>query len=74
MTVPSARQLRGYLLLPDERLTAEHQQIRERVLEGQPVIRLVTELVRGFASMARERQPHLLLPWLERLEQSQVPE
>lgn len=74
VTVPSSRQLRWYLLLPVERLTAEQQQIRERVLEGQPIIRLVTELVRSFASMARERQPDQLSAWLERLKQSQVPE
>ncbi len=74
MIIPRVRQLRWYLLLPDERLTAEQQQTRERVLEGQPVIWLVTQLVRDFATMAQERQPHLLLPWLERLEQSQVPE
>lgn len=72
--LPSARQIRWALLLPEERLTEEQQAIRSCVYQAHPQIGLAVMLVREFASMLRERKGDRFLAWLAAMEQSRIPE
>ena len=72
--LPSARQIRWALLLPEERLTEEQQAIRGCVLHAHPQIGLAVTLVHEFATMLRERKGDRFHTWLAAMEQSRIPE
>jgi transposase len=72
--VPSPRQARWLLLRTVEALTSEERAYRTALLDAEPAVREVQQLVADFGTLVRTREAPGLIAWLERAEASSVPE
>jgi len=73
-TVPSPRQARWLLLRAAETLTSDERAYRVALLEAEPTVREVQQLVADFGTLVRSRDATGLIAWLERADASSVPE
>jgi transposase len=74
MLVPSPRQARWLVLRAVETLTSEERAYRTALLDAEPIIRGVQQLVVDFETLVRTRDAPGLVAWLERADASSVPE
>jgi transposase len=74
MTVPSPRQARWLLLRASETLTSDERAHRAALLDAEPVVREVQQLVADFGALVRTRDAPGLISWLARADASSVPE
>jgi transposase len=72
--VPSPRQARWLLLRAVETLTPDERAYRAALLDAEPTIREVQQLVADFETLVRRRDRPGLIAWLERADASSVPE
>jgi len=72
--VPSPRQARWLLLRAVETLTPDERTYRAALLDAEPTVREVQQLVAGFETLVRRRDAPGLIAWLERADASSVPE
>jgi len=72
--VPSPRQARWLLLRAAETLTADERAYRAALLDAEPVVREVQQLVADFGTLVRTRDATGLITWLERADASSTPE
>jgi transposase len=74
MPVPSPRQARWLLLRAIENLTSEERAYRTALLDAEPTVREVWQLVADFDMLVRTRDAPGLIAWLERADASSLPE
>jgi transposase len=72
--VPSPRQARWLLLRATETLTPEERAYRAILLDAEPIVRKVQQLVADFGTLVRTRTAPGLTAWLERADASSLPE
>ena len=72
--VPSPRQARWLLLRATETLTPEERAYRTALLDAEPSVREVQQLVADFGTLVRTRKAPGLIAWLERADASSLPE
>jgi transposase len=72
--VPSPRQARWLLLRAVETLTPDERAYRTALLDAEPTIREVRQLVADFETLVRTRDRPGLIAWLERADASSIPE
>ena len=72
--VPSPRQARWLLLRAAETLTPEERAYRTALLDAEPAVHEVQQLVADFGTLVRTRTAPGLIAWLERADASSVPE
>jgi transposase len=72
--VPSPRQARWLLLRALETLTSEERAYRTALLDAEPTVREVQQLVADFETLVRTRDAPGFVAWLERANASSVPE
>ena len=72
--VPSPRQARWLLLRTTEALTPEERAYRTALLDAEPIVREVQQLVADFGTLVRTRDAPGLIAWLERADASSLPE
>ncbi|MBO0784103.1 MAG: ISL3 family transposase, partial [Ktedonobacteraceae bacterium] len=71
---PTAKQVSRWITLPKERRLDWQNTYLERLLQADPVIAQVAELMVDFATMLRERGGERLDEWLAKVEQQEVAE
>jgi len=74
MPVPSPRQARWLLLRAAENLTSEERAYRTALLDAEPTVREVRQLVADFEMLVRTRDAPGLIAWIERADASSLPE
>ena len=72
--VPSPRQARWLLLHAAETLNSNERAYRTVLLDAEPVVREVQQLVADFGALVRTRDAPGLIAWLARADASSVPE
>jgi transposase len=72
--VPSPRQARWLLLRAAETLTSDERAYRAALLDAEPVVREVQQLVADFGALVRTRDAPGLIAWLEQADASSLPD
>jgi transposase len=73
-SIPSSKQVSWWLQLPDDRLSQEHLQFRDRLLQRTPTLAMARQLVLDFAELFREKKDGEFAPWLHRCRTSKISE